>query len=79
MYRRALSAFTVGRVPSSVRRPNSYKSGVCVSRRVATMGVKVGGVESAGVPPAPGSPDQWIGLPRGLQGRAEKRELALNG
>lgn len=46
MHRRAFSALKLGRVPSLVRRSNSYKSGVCVSRRVATMGVKVGGVES---------------------------------
>lgn len=45
MHQRAFSALKLGRVQSLVRRSNSYKSGVCVSRRVATMGVKVGGVE----------------------------------
>lgn len=31
------------------------------------------------VPPAPGSPDQWIGLPRGLQGLLEKAALSGKG
>lgn len=47
MHRRASAALKLGRVPPLVRRSNSYKSGVRVSPRVATMGVKVGGVESA--------------------------------
>lgn len=51
---------TVG-VPSSASRSNSWKSGkVCESRRFTTMGVKVGGVETQRVLPAPGSSDQWI-------------------
>lgn len=45
MHQRAFRALKLGRVPSLVKRSNSYKSGVFVSRRVATMGVKVGGVE----------------------------------
>lgn len=66
MHRRARSASVLGRVPSPVGGSNSSECGVCEPERLHNGG-ESGRRGKPRVPPAPGSPDQWIGLPRGLQ------------